>query len=143
APERTAEKFLLDPFRDDPDARVYRTGDLCRSLPDGQIEFLGRIDDQIKIMGYRIEPQEIVSVLSRYENIKDCFVTAYTDQSGNKRLVAYVVPKNSARLKCSDLRRFLSGYLPDHMLPLTFIIMPELPRSAHGKLMRSALREPS
>ena len=143
APELTAERFLRDPFRDDPGARVYRTGDLCRSLLDGQIEFLGRIDDQIKIMGHRIEPQEIIGVLSRCPNIQDSFVTTYTDQSANKRLVAYVVPAGSDRLKSSDLRSFLSGYLPDHMLPSTFVVMPELPRSPHGKVLRSALPEPT
>ena len=142
ASELTAEKFLPNPFGD-PSAHVYRTGDLCRSLPDGQIEFLGRIDDQIKIMGYRIEPQEIVAALSRHANIKDSFVATYTDLSGNKRLVAYVVPATSERLKSSDLRSFLSGYLPDYMLPSTFVVMPELPRSAHGKLNRSSLPEPT
>lgn len=143
APELTAGRFLPDPFRGDPDARLYRTGDLGRSLPDGQIEFLGRIDEQIKLMGYRIEPQEIVAVLSRYRNINDSLVTTYTDQSGNKRLVAYVVAATSERLKCSDLRSFLSGYLPDYMLPSTFVVVPELTRSAHGKLVSSALPEPT
>lgn len=143
APELTAEKFLPDPSSDNPAARMYRTGDLGRSLPDGQIEFLGRIDEQIKLMGYRIEPQEIIAVLSRYRNINDSFVTTYTDQSGNKRLVAYVVAATSERLKCSDLRTFLSGYLPDYMLPSTFVVVPELTRSAHGKLLSSVLPEPT
>jgi amino acid adenylation domain-containing protein len=143
APELTAERFLPDPFGDDPDARLYKTGDLGRYLQDGQIAFLGRIDEQVKIMGYRIEPQEIVTVLNRYPAIKDSFVTAYTDQSGNRRLVAYVVPATSERAKSGDLRNFLSNYLPDYMLPSTFVVVPELPRSAHGKLVRSALPEPS
>jgi acyl carrier protein len=143
APELTAERFLRDPFGNDPDARLYKTGDLGRYLPDGQIAFLGRIDDQIKIMGYRIEPQEIITMLNRYPDIKDSFVTSYTDQSGNRRLVAYVVPATPERAKSSDLRHFLSGYLPDYMLPSTFVVVPELPRSAHGKLDRSALPEPS
>jgi acyl carrier protein len=143
APELTAERFLRDPFDNNPDARLYKTGDLGRYLPDGQIAFLGRIDDQIKIMGYRIEPQEIITMLNRYPDIKDSFVTAYTDQSGNRRLVAYVVPATPERTKSSDLRHFLSGYLPDYMLPSTFVVVPELPRSAHGKLDRSALPEPS
>jgi amino acid adenylation domain-containing protein len=143
APELTAERFLRDPFGNNPDARLYKTGDLGRYLPDGQIAFLGRMDDQIKIMGYRIEPQEIITMLNRYPDIKDSFVTAYTDQSGNRRLVAYVVPATPERTKSSDLRHFLSGYLPDYMLPSTFVVVPELPRSAHGKLDRSALPEPS
>jgi|HubBroStandDraft_1064217.scaffolds.fasta_scaffold06081_2 amino acid adenylation domain-containing protein len=143
APELTAERFLPDPFRDDPDARLYRTGDVGRYLPDGQIAFLGRIDEQIKIMGFRIEPQEIVAVLCRYRDIKDCFVTAYTNQSGNRRLVAYLVPATPERTKSSDLLHFLSDYLPDYMLPSTFVVMPELPRSASGKVVRSELPEPT
>jgi amino acid adenylation domain-containing protein len=143
APELTAERFLPDPFRDDPDARLYRTGDVGRHLPDGQIAFLGRIDEQIKIMGFRIEPQEIVAVLCRYRDIKDCFVTAYTNQSGNRRLVAYLVPATPERTKSSDLLHFLSDYLPDYMLPSTFVVMPELPRSASGKVVRSELPEPT
>ena len=143
APELTAERFLPDPFRDDPDARLYRTGDVGRYLPDGQIAFLGRIDEQIKIMGFRIEPQEIVAVLCRYRDIKDCFVTAYTDQSGNRRLVAYLVRATTERTKSGDLRHFLSDYLPDYMLPSTFVVMPELPRSASGKVVHSELPEPT
>jgi acyl carrier protein len=134
---------LPDPFRDDPDARLYRTGDVGRYLPDGQIAFLGRMDEQIKIMGFRIEPQEIVAVLRRYRDIKDCLVTAYTDQSGNRRLVAYLVLATPERIKSSDLRHFLSDYLPDHMLPSTFVVLPELPRSASGKVVRSELPEPT
>jgi amino acid adenylation domain-containing protein len=143
APELTSERFLSDPFGNDPDARLYRTGDLACYLPDGQIAFRGRMDEQIKIMGFRIEPQEIIAVLGRYRGIKDSFVTAYTDQSGNKRLVAYVVPATPERTKSGDLRRFLSDYLPDSMLPSTFVVVSELPRSANGKVDRSALPEPT
>ncbi len=143
AAELTVERFLPDPFRDDPDARLYRTGDVGRYMPDGQIAFLGRMDEQIKIMGFRIEPQEIVAVLRRYRDIKDCLVTAYTDQSGNRRLVAYLVLATPERIKSSDLRHFLSDYLPDYMLPSTFVVLPELPRSASGKVVRSELPEPA
>jgi acyl carrier protein len=143
APELTAEKFLPDPFSDNPVARLYRTGDLGRYLPDGQIAYLGRIDEQVKIMGFRIEPQEIVAVLSRHQDIRESFVTTYMDQSGNRRLAAYVVPASAEPAKSGDLRRFLSDYLPDHMLPSTFVVVPELPRSAHGKVDRSALPEPT
>jgi amino acid adenylation domain-containing protein len=128
APELTAERFLPDPFSDDPGARLYRTGDLGRYLPDGQIAYLGRIDEQIKIRGFRIEPQEIIAVLSRHRDIRESFVTVYTDRSGNRRLAAYVVPATPERAKSSDLRHFLSGYLPDYMLPSTFVVVPELPR---------------
>jgi amino acid adenylation domain-containing protein len=143
APELTAERFLPDPFCGAPGARLYRTGDLGRYLPDGQIAFLGRTDEQIKIRGYRIDPQEITTVLRRYHDIKDSFVTAYSDQSGDRRVVAYVVPGTSERLKRSDLRNFLSAHLPDYMLPSTFVVVPELRRSPHGKLDRSALPEPT
>lgn len=143
AAELTVERFLPDPFRNDPDARLYRTGDVGRYMPDGQIAFLGRMDEQIKIMGFRIEPQEIVAVLRRYRDIKDCLVTAYTDQSGNRRLVAYLVLATPERIKSSDLRHFLSDYLPDYMLPSTFVVLPELPRSASGKVVRSELPEPA
>jgi amino acid adenylation domain-containing protein len=143
AAEPTAERFLPDPFRNDPDARLYRTGDVGRYLPDGQIAFLGRMDEQIKIMGFRIEPQEIVAVLRLYRDIKDCLVTAYTDQSGNRRLVAYLVLATPERIRSSDLRHFLSDYLPDHMLPSTFVVLPELPRSVSGKVVRSELPEPT
>jgi amino acid adenylation domain-containing protein len=143
APELTAERFLPDPFRGEPGGRLYRTGDLGCYLPDGQIAFLGRIDDQIKIMGFRIEPQEVVAALRLYPDIRDSFVTAYTDQSGNRRLLAYVVLATPQRTKSSDLRRFLSDYLPDYMLPSTFVVVPELPQSAHGKVIRSALPEPT
>jgi amino acid adenylation domain-containing protein len=143
SPELTAEKFLPDPFSDIPGARLYRTGDLGRYMPDGQIAFLGRIDEQIKVMGYRIEPREITAVLSHYHDIRDSFVTAYTDQAGNKRIVAYVVPANSEGLTPRDIRRFLSEQLPEYMLPSAFVVVAELPRSAHGKVNRSALPEPS
>src|SRR6202790_2657346 len=96
APELTAEKFVPDSFGGDPAARLYRTGDLGRLLPDGQIAFMGRIDDQIKVMGHRIEPNEIVTVLNRHPEIHASFVCAYADPSGNQRLVAYVVPTTDA-----------------------------------------------
>ncbi|HLY63884.1 MAG TPA: non-ribosomal peptide synthetase [Terriglobia bacterium] len=143
SPELTAEKFLPDPFSDIPGARLYRTGDLGRYLPDGQIAFLGRIDEQIKVMGYRIEPREITAVLSHYRDIRDSFVTAYDDQAGNKRIVAYVVPATPEGLKPRDIRRFLSEQLPEYMLPSAFVMVPELPRSAHGKVNHSVLPEPS
>jgi amino acid adenylation domain-containing protein len=143
APELTAETFLPDRFSDTPGARLYKTGDLGRYLPDGQIAFLGRIDEQIKVMGHRIEPREITALLNHYRGIRDSFVTAYTDQGGNKRLVAYVVLAIPGRPKPSEIKGFLSEQLPDYMLPSVFVVLPELPRSVHGKVDRSALPEPS
>jgi amino acid adenylation domain-containing protein len=142
APELTAERFVQDPFNPDPGARVYRTGDLGRYLPNGEIAFMGRMDEQVKIMGYRVEPQEIISVLDRHPDIKESSVTSYTDDSGNRRLVAYIVLSTPARPKLSELRHFLSSYLPDYMLPSTFVVLSELPRSSHGKLDRAALPNP-
>ena len=142
SPETTCDRFLLNPFHNDPGARFYRTGDIGCFQPNGEITFLGRIDDQIKVMGYRIEPQEIVAVLNRYPGIRNSFVTARQDESGSKQLVAYVVPKASERLTCSELRAFLRDSLPDHMVPATFAVLSELPLSAHGKLDRDMLPAP-
>ena len=143
SPALNAEKFLPDTFSSPPGGRLYRTGDLVRVLPDGEVAFLGRIDDQIKIMGHRIEPNEIVSVLARHPKIEGSVVTSDPDSSGNQRLVAYVVPASDAQLRPTELRKFLSGYVPSHMVPSTFVQLERLPQSAHGKLDRSALPQPS
>ena len=143
APELTAEKFLPDPFSNDPQARLYKTGDLAQYLPDGNIAFLGRIDEQIKVMGYRIEPREISAVLDQHEAVKESLVASYLDPSGTRRLVAYVVPSWGAKLTPSDLRSFLSTSLPDHMLPSAFVQLNKMPLSVNGKLDRLALPNPS
>jgi amino acid adenylation domain-containing protein len=143
APELNAEKFLTDSFGGNPGARLYRTGDLGRLLPDGQIAFMGRLDDQIKVMGHRIEPNEIVTVLDRHPEIEASFVCTYTDPSGDQRLVAYVVPATDRPPKPGDLRSYLGSYLPSHMLPSAFVQLDRLLLSAHGKLDRSALPQPT
>jgi len=143
APELTAEKFLPDSFGGDPGARVYRTGDLGRFLPDGQIAFMGRLDDQIKVMGHRIEPNEIVTVLNRHPEIEASFVCTYSDPSGDQHLVAYVVPTQDIPPKPGDLRSYLGSYLPSHMLPSAFVQLDRLPLSPHGKLDRAALPQPT
>ena len=143
APVLTAEKFLPDLFGADPGARLYRTGDLGRFLPDGQIAFMGRLDDQIKVMGHRIEPNEIATVLNRHPEIEASFVCAYSDTSGDQRLVAYVVPKTDMAPKPGDLRSYLGSYLPSHMLPSAFVQLVHLPLSPHGKLDRAALPQPT
>jgi acyl carrier protein len=143
APELTAERFLPDSFSGDPHGRLYRTGDVGRILPDGQIVFMGRIDDQIKMMGHRIEPQEIITVLNRHPEIEASFVCACSDSSGNRRLVAYIVPARHASPKPADVRSFLSSHLPAHMLPSTFVQLAQLPVSARGKLDRAALPAPT
>ena len=143
ASELTAEKFLPDLFGGDPGGRLYRTGDLGRLLPDGQIAFMGRLDDQIKVMGYRIEPNEIVTVLNRHPGIEASFVCTYSDPSGDQRLVAYVVPTTDMPPKPGDLRSYLGSYLPSHMLPSAFVQLSQLPLSPHGKLDRAALPQPT
>jgi acyl carrier protein len=104
---------------------------------------MGRIDDQIKVMGHRIEPQEIITALNRHPNVEASSVCAYSDASGNARLVAYVVAAKHTPLKPGDLRNFLSGYLPTHNVPSVFVQLTHLPLSAHGKLDRAALPQPT
>jgi amino acid adenylation domain-containing protein len=142
-PELTREKFVLDPFSHVEEARLYRTGDLARVLQDGRIAFMGRLDDQIKIRGYRIEPQEISAVLDRHSEVQASCVSAYSDHLQEKRLVAYVVPQKETRLSPSELRKFVGQYLPDYMVPSTFVQIAQLPLSSHGKLDRAALPEPT
>ena len=142
-PELTADKFVADPFTDAPGARLYCTGDLARVLPDGQIEFLGRMDEQIKIMGYRIEPGEITAALDRHPAIASSCVIAVTGESGERQVVAYVVPAPGASLSASGLREFLSTSLPDYMLPSLFVSLASLPINASGKIDRKALPKPT
>ncbi len=143
SPALNAEKFIADTFGNKPGSRLYRTGDLVRALPDGEIAFMGRIDDQIKVMGHRIEPNEIVAILNRHPKIETSVVCHYSDSSGVQRLVGYVVFAVGVEPSPSDLREFLSSHLPVHMVPATFVRLEHLPMSAHGKLDRSALPQPT
>jgi len=141
-PELTAEKFIPHLFNEDPDARLYKTGDLARYLPDGNIEFLGRIDHQVKIRGFRIELGEIESILGGHAGIKDTVVIAREDMPGDKRLVAYVVPVPGQTLNPSDLRHYLKEKVPDYMVPPAFVIIDALPMTPTGKVDRKALPMP-
>ncbi len=143
SPELTAGKFIADCFGDNKDGRLYRTGDLARRLPDGEIAFLGRIDEQIKIRGYRIEPGEITAVLEQHPAIQSSFVTAWSENSGESRLTAYIVPLANAALSTDDLRKFLGEHLPDYMVPSAFVSLASLPLTAHGKVDRAALPAPT
>lgn len=143
SPEQTSKSFLPDSFSGEPGARLYRTGDIARLLPDGQITYLGRLDDQIKVMGHRIEPNEIVTALDRHPLIETSFVCSSHDASGNSRLVAYIVPEIDRSPKPDDLRNFLSTQLPSHMVPSAFVQLGSLPLTAHGKLDRAALPQPT
>lgn len=144
-PELTAERFIHHPFCDQPGARLYKTGDLARFLPDGQIAFIGRTDHQIKIRGFRIEPGEIVFALNRYPGIKDSFVTARDDAGdpGDRRLVAYIVTDPGIEIFASPLRESLMQYIPDYMLPSTFVQLNRLPVTSNGKIDLISLPVPS
>jgi amino acid adenylation domain-containing protein len=141
-PELTAERFISNPFSSEPGARLYKTGDLARYLPDGQIAFMGRTDHQIKIRGYRIEPDEIVSVLNEHPAIQTSLVVAREDTPGNRHLVAYIVPVPGAQVTASSLRDILLTHLPDYMVPTTFVWLEALPLASNGKVDRAALPIP-
>lgn len=137
--EFTAEKFVS--YADDPDGRVYKTGDLARYREDGCIEFLGRIDQQIKLRGFRIEPGEIEAALARHPGVRECVVIARAPESGEKRLAAYVVP-SAAAVPAAELRDFLKQKLPSYMIPSEFVALPQLPLSPNGKVDRNKLPAP-
>jgi amino acid adenylation domain-containing protein len=138
-PTETAARFVIDRFSADSDSRLYRTGDLARYLPDGNIEFLGRADTQVKVRGYRVELGEIESVLSKRPGVRQVVVTLFRDQSADDRLVAYMV---SSPLSLDALRVALREKLPDYMLPSAFVFLNTLPLTPNGKLDRSALPAP-
>src|SRR5262249_9591347 len=137
------QKFVRDPFSANPEARLYKTGDVGRYLATGEIEFLGRIDDQIKVRGYRIEPNEIVSVLNKFEGIRESAVVAQESSSGDSRLIAYVVSSPESKTTFTELRAFLSTRLPDYMIPARFVRLDSLPVNSNGKVDRASLPAPS
>jgi acyl carrier protein len=141
-PNITAEKFICDPFSSKPGARLYRTGDLACRLPDGQLACLGRIDDQIKILGYRIEPNEIVTVLNRHPSIQSSVVVACGNSCEEKQLAAYVVMRNGASPAAAELRTFLQNELPSYMVPSIFVRLETLPLTFNVKVDRAALPDP-
>jgi amino acid adenylation domain-containing protein len=141
-PELTAERFISHPFSNDPEARLYKTGDLVSALPDGQIAFVGRVDYQIKIRGYRIEPNEIVSALNQHPAIQESLVVAHEEAPGEKRLVAYIKLVPGAQVTTGALRENLATYLPEYMIPALYVQMPTLPTTANGKVDRTALPAP-
>ena len=160
-PEATAERFIPDPFSGERGSRLYRTGDLARWLPDGTVEFLGRIDDQVKIRGFRVEPGEIAGALEQYPGLRRAVVVARQEPTGERRLVAYVVPGTAGvmaaasagggrltrpvddpAVSVAELRGFLAAKLPEHMIPAAFVLLDELPLTANGKVDRRALPAP-
>jgi amino acid adenylation domain-containing protein len=141
-PDLTAERFIPNPLNTHDRDRLYRTGDMVRLLRDGQLQFVGRTDEQVKISGYRIELNEITHVLTKHPAIDCSSVMARQDASGHKKLVAYVVPKPDAKLTSAELRSFLQGQLPAYMVPAEFVRMDSLPMLPSGKIDRAALPQP-
>lgn len=138
----TAERFIPHPFRPEAGERVYRTGDLGRFLPDGELEFLGRLDHQVKVRGFRIECGDIEAALRTHPEVRDAAVIALEAHDGEKDLVAYCVPEGEHLPSASDLRAHLSGQLPGYMLPSIYVPIGALPLSVNGKLDRGALPRP-
>ncbi len=141
-PDLTAERFISDPFSIEPGARLYKTGDLARYLPDGNIEYIGRIDQQVKIRGYRIELGEIEAVLGQHPCVRECAVVAREGVSGQKRLVGYVVAQPGQEATVTGLRHTLQEKLPEYMVPATFVFLDALPVTPSGKVNRLGLPEP-
>lgn len=137
-PELTAEKFISNPYGE---GKIYKTGDLARYLPDGNIEYIGRIDNQVKIRGFRIELGEIEVVLNQQKFIDESVVIVREDEPGDKRLVAYIVTK-SETLNSTEIRSLLKEKLPEYMIPSVFVQLEKLPLTPNGKIDRRTLPEP-
>lgn len=142
-PQETASRFITYTAPSGEALRIYRTGDRARLLENGEIEFLGRLDDQIKIRGYRIEPGEIATQLNRCSGIETSIVSVRDAVESGPALVAYIVARRDSRLTDGDVREFLAARLPDYMIPSSFVMMPALPVTVNGKLDTSALPAPT
>ena len=141
-PMETAARFVPSPFSDEPGARLYRTGDLTRYLPNGDIEFLGRIDHQVKVRGFRVELAEIEAVLLTHSHVRQAVVIADSASADSQRLLGYVVASGSKALGVDELRSFLGQHLPDYMIPSTFIFLKAMPLTSNGKIDRASLPVP-
>jgi len=139
-PRHTALRFSPDPFGDDPGARLYRTGDIGKWLPDGNLEFLGRADNQVKIRGCRVEPGEVEAALERHPRISQALVVADSSSAGGVRLLAYAVGES---IETPELIRFLRSSLPEYMIPAQIVMMDQLPVTQNGKVDKSALPTPT
>jgi non-ribosomal peptide synthetase component F len=136
----TSQKFISNPFGDNPAARLYKTGDIVRYHDDGNLEFLGRADNQIKIRGFRVELEEIERAIRSHEAVENCVVIA--TGGDDKRLVAYLITADGSREPINDLRNVLKTKLPSYMVPATFEVIDEFPLTSSGKINRRALPEP-
>lgn len=141
-PTLTAEKFIPHLFSNQPGARLYRTGDLARYRPDGQIEYLGRLDHQVKVRGFRIELEEIEAVLSQHPAVQAVVVTDREDRTSEKQLVAYLILHSGTVPTVGELRQFLGEKLPPYMIPHAFVVLDTFPLSPNGKVDRRALPAP-
>jgi natural product biosynthesis luciferase-like monooxygenase protein len=141
-PELTQERFVPDPFSADPTSRLYRTGDLVRYQRDGNLEFLGRIDFQVKVRGYRIELGEIETVLSRHPAISEVVTIVREDSPGDRRIVAYILPQPGEQPDSQDLRSYLLALLPEYMVPNHFVLLTAFPLTPNKKVDRKALPAP-
>ncbi|QFS52513.1 non-ribosomal peptide synthetase [Nostoc sphaeroides] len=140
--ELTAQKFILNPFSNQSGSRLYRTGDLARYLPDGSIEYHGRIDYQIKLRGFRIELGEIEIVLNQHPAVQETVVKVWGDELGNKRLIGYIVTEQELAPSVSQLHNFLKERLPEYMMPSTFVFLSNFPLTPNGKIDRHKLPQP-
>jgi acyl-CoA synthetase (AMP-forming)/AMP-acid ligase II/aryl carrier-like protein len=141
-PELTKDRFIDDPFRPGSNSKVYKTGDLVRQLPDGQLDFLGRLDHQVKLRGFRIELGEIEALIAAYPGVRETVVVVSEVKSSEQRLVAYIAIRDEQMLSASQWRELLSRQLPGYMIPSHFIRMDQLPKTPNGKIDRKALVVP-
>jgi len=142
APGMTAERFVPDPFSDQPGSRLFRTADVARRLPDGSLDYLGRIDTQVKLRGHRIELGEVESTLRELPSISDAVALVRSDLPGEPRLVAYIVPEAGQALALLEIRQALRARLPAHMVPVSFVVLDALPLTGNEKIDRQALPAP-
>jgi len=141
--ELTAKRFVPDTFSSSPGGRLFKTGDLAKQLPGGQIAFVRRIDDQTKVRGFRVEPSEIGAILNRHPGILQSLVVVRQTSGGERRLVGYLVPRGEGFPSLSDLRDFMRTRVPDYMVPETFVRLEAMPLSSNGKMSRNDLPEPN
>jgi amino acid adenylation domain-containing protein len=141
-PGMTSERFIPDPFSDQAGVRLYRTGDLARYRAGGEIEFLGRIDDQVKVRGYRIELGEIEAAIAQHQSVRECAAVAREDEIGEKRLIAYLVAAGEEGISAAEMRSYLKEKLPEYMIPQSFVTLKQMPLTPNGKVDRARLPKP-